>query len=1014
MSVEECDDSEMDYSEDDCSYDDYYNIGEDCDVEQVDLNKSDPEYFAYECLSVEEVELLLNESVETLSNSLQITPSLAKVLLHTHEWQITSIITEYRRDVNRLLVSSRVKPPNPPDSLQRPGFGSTLSCPVCVAYFFWDKFSSLACGHPFCNNCWAMHFEVQITEGISTGIACMAQDCEVLAPEDFVLTLLTRPQLREKYQQFAFRDYVKSHPQLRFCPGLNCQVVLRSKEPKAKRATCSYCNSVFCFKCGGEYHAPTDCSTIKKWLTKCADDSETANYISAHTKDCPRCHICIEKNGGCNHMQCYNCKHDFCWMCLGDWKSHGSEYYECSRYKENPNIANESAHAQAREALKKYLHYYERWENHSKSLRLEEQTVEKIKSRINVKVMTASGTWIDWQYLMDAAALLAKCRYTLQYTYPYAYYMEPGPRKELFEYQQAQLEAEIENLSWKIERAETTDRGDLENQIDIAEKRRTTLLKDFLEMENSAYAPNPLPPPALVVFSQAGGLPEALRMQRPFNTQAQEGKELQVPFSATGFGLRLMDSYSGLPAHLLHHLQPQFHIHPALDPRSVPFSATSYQSLTATTDSNKTFPSAFAPPPTKCLKMEASNENQLNVNNNNHHPSGVFYQTRAGSTSPGSGSVSPPAKEEEQQSSSIEDSETTSTPTAEGTERLTPEEGRGFRRKKKFQSEPWCCPVCSVTVRMADLESHFVQELEKLYKLTGKGSTGRRPSGCPSPRDRDPADGSLEGRWETYQRIKANRQGRLRIKYRKRKPDEVTCPVCNEPVNGTVEELNNHVEMCLRKQGSGSNEDENENVDVEGEGDVEMYEEYEWAGQRRIRASTLLVGGYAGVGMASSSRPTREEEDAYLVVDGDDSATFGPSQYSEADVVLPSADGPNDDKESEPTSPENRSQDSRLQNIKEEPSDSSKENRDEVNNSQSQVLEALKSRIRDLEGETKVLSEEKFICLICMEHYKKPVISICCWHVHCEECWLHTLGAKKLCPQCNMITSPSDLRRIYL
>lgn len=47
-------------------------------------------------------------------------------------------------------------------------------------------------------------------------------------------------------------------------------------------------------------------------------------------------------------MQCYNCKHDFCWMCLGDWKSHGSEYYECSRYKENPNIAHESVHAQVK------------------------------------------------------------------------------------------------------------------------------------------------------------------------------------------------------------------------------------------------------------------------------------------------------------------------------------------------------------------------------------------------------------------------------------------------------------------------------------------------------------------------------------------------------------------------------------------------------------------------------------------------------------------------------------------
>ena len=48
-----------------------------------------------------------------------------------------------------------------------------------------------------------------------------------------------------------------------------------------------------------------------------------------------------------------------------------------------------------------------------------------------------------------------------------------------FEYQQAQLEAEIENLSWKIEHAETTDRGDLENQMDIAEKRRYKSLNIF-------------------------------------------------------------------------------------------------------------------------------------------------------------------------------------------------------------------------------------------------------------------------------------------------------------------------------------------------------------------------------------------------------------------------------------------------------------------------------------------------------------------------------------------------------
>lgn len=506
-------DSDMEYSDNDCEYDDYYNSGEDCDVERIDPRKTDPEFFEYDCLTVEEVEKLLNESVEKLSIILQITPSLAKVLLLEHKWNNKEITDKYRENASALLISARIKPPptttssnavvaasaaaatSSTTSFSSSSYKHNLAvsalsltgtsvyrsqmCPVCATTQLGDKFYALSCSHSFCKDCWSMYFETQIFQGISTQIGCMAQMCNVRVPEDLVLNLLTRPVMRDKYQQFAFKDYVRSHPELRFCPGPNCHIIVRSGEVCAKRAICKICKTSFCFKCGMDYHAPTDCQIIKKWLTKCADDSETANYISANTKDCPKCHVCIEKNGGCNHMQCFNCKHDFCWMCLGDWKTHGSEYYECSRYKDNPNIANESMHVQAREALKKYLHYYERWENHSKSLQLEQQTLDRLKNRVNEKVMKGRGTWIDWQYLFNAAGLLAKCRYTLQYTYPYAYFMEAGPRKILFEYQQAQLEAEIENLSWKIERAETTDLGDLENQMDIAEKRRTTLLKDF-------------------------------------------------------------------------------------------------------------------------------------------------------------------------------------------------------------------------------------------------------------------------------------------------------------------------------------------------------------------------------------------------------------------------------------------------------------------------------------------------------------------------------------------------------
>lgn len=428
---------------------------EDVDIEQYDPKKSDPEFFVYECLNVEEVEKLLNETVELLCNILKCTASLAKTFLLEHRWCLNEIVTKYRDTANgRVKVASGST--NHPRKSSRDESSSAVTiktvktnckttmvrsqmCTVCATYQTADKFHTIPCDHCFCKDCWSTHFETQINQGISTSICCMAPKCDVRVPEDLVLRLLNRPPLRMRYQHFAFQDYVKSHPELRFCPGPNCQIIIRSQDISPKKVICVACKSAFCFQCGNDYHAPTDCQVIKKWLTKCADDSETANYISAHTKDCPKCHICIEKNGGCNHMQCFSCKHDFCWMCLGDWKCHGSEYYECSRYKENPNIAHESVHAQAREALKKYLHYYERWENHSKSSQLEQQTLDRLKTRINEKVMKGLGTWIDWQYLFNAAALLAKCRYTLQYTYPYAYFMEPGSRKTLFEYQQVSV-----------------------------------------------------------------------------------------------------------------------------------------------------------------------------------------------------------------------------------------------------------------------------------------------------------------------------------------------------------------------------------------------------------------------------------------------------------------------------------------------------------------------------------------------------------------------------------------------
>uniref|UniRef100_H2YY24 RBR-type E3 ubiquitin transferase n=1 Tax=Ciona savignyi TaxID=51511 RepID=H2YY24_CIOSA len=361
----------------------------------------------------------------------------------------------------------KTKPPHP-----------QKTCGVCLESFHTSKPPALGCGHQFCQRCWKQHIEFAVKDGMSQGIPCMEQKCNLLCHFDFVRQFYTLPQdpsLEAAYNAHLFRISVSSHYQLRFCPGVDCTYVIYGETPKPRKVQCTGCKTTFCFDCGTPPHIPTNCETIKKWLTKCADDSETANYISANTKDdkLPSTQSLIRETKNTFIP-------DFCWMCMGDWKNHGNSYYECSRYKENPLIASTNSQHQAREALKKYLFYFQRWENHNRSLHLEAQARSQIQQQIEEKVNSNQGTWIDWQYLLRAGELLAKCRYTLQYTYPHVYYAESGPEKTLFEYQQAQLEVEIEGLAWKLEHVGDYQRGDVENQMDVSEKRRQTLLARFV------------------------------------------------------------------------------------------------------------------------------------------------------------------------------------------------------------------------------------------------------------------------------------------------------------------------------------------------------------------------------------------------------------------------------------------------------------------------------------------------------------------------------------------------------
>ncbi|XP_039260581.2 uncharacterized protein LOC120336878 isoform X1 [Styela clava] len=246
----------------------------------------------------------------------------------------------------------------------------------------------------------------------------------------------------------------------------------------------------------------------------------------------------------------------------------------------------------------------------------------------------------------------------------------------------------------------------------------------------------------------------------------------------------------------------------------------------------------------------------------------------------------------------------------------------------------------------------------------------------------------------------------------------VRCPVCEISLGhmSSHEQISDHVMHCAGTRDDKDVPGESGTV-VDVEDDDGAFEEYEWCGETRVRATTLvhrdLLASTPGFHVMRNAE--NEDSDQDLNVETDETCEYGVVQYSDKDLVPPSTDDENDrtpsydhaekDTGCLDTSPEDKTM------AFSHPS-TVVDNMKRINmecHSPSVVVQALRLKIQELES-----SSQDNRCLICMESYKNPLVSIQCWHVHCEKCWLKALGVKKLCPQCNMITPASHLRRIFL
>jgi len=146
-------------------------------------------------------------------------------------------------------------------------------------------------------------------------------------------------------------------------------------------------------------------------------------------------------------MTCRKCAYEFCWICMGPWSEHGSQWYSCNRYEEKSSADARDQQAKSRASLERYLHYYNRYANHEHSAKLDRELFTRTEKKMGQLQISSDMSWIEVQFLKNAVDTLSACRQTLKWSYALAFYLEKSNQTDIFETNQADLEMAVESLS---------------------------------------------------------------------------------------------------------------------------------------------------------------------------------------------------------------------------------------------------------------------------------------------------------------------------------------------------------------------------------------------------------------------------------------------------------------------------------------------------------------------------------------------------------------------------------------
>lgn len=174
--------------------------------------------------------------------------------------------------------------------------GACLSCAKTYA-----QTQLLELKAPRCSNCLAPMADTQVAHVLASPAPVHVEALD---------------QARDWQARFLAVQARAANADVRVCP--HCDALNTQGSAAKPDLTCSACHKSFCFH-HELLHAGKRCrGAVKEVRATLSLRSKAWEWM--HTKSCPKCTAPIQKNGGCPHMTCSNCTHEFCWFCRADWR----------------------------------------------------------------------------------------------------------------------------------------------------------------------------------------------------------------------------------------------------------------------------------------------------------------------------------------------------------------------------------------------------------------------------------------------------------------------------------------------------------------------------------------------------------------------------------------------------------------------------------------------------------------------------------------------------------------------